>query len=158
VSLRSAFLLAAAGFAALSPPLAAQELPYLVKDLNTVPLVESSEPREFTAFAGDVYFIADGDSATTALWRVDAQGRVEMVRDFGTRVSAAIPFFPTPLGDTLFLVGIDDEHGRELWRSDGTTDGTVLVRDINPGTGSSRWSVTLSSFAPATGSTAKSCG
>src|SRR5262249_39719521 len=34
---------------------------------------------------------------------------------------------------------VDDitTHGRELWRSDGTAAGTVLVKDINPGSGSS---------------------
>ncbi len=30
----------------------------------------------------------------------------------------------------------DGEHGLELWRTDGTDDGTVLVRDILPGSGS----------------------
>src|SRR5262249_8335265 len=34
--------------------------------------------------------------------------------------------------DALFLVG-DNTNGIELWRSDGTTDGTTLVKDINPG-------------------------
>ncbi|WP_413467324.1 ELWxxDGT repeat protein [Pleurocapsa sp. FMAR1] len=27
----------------------------------------------------------------------------------------------------------DGENGRELWVSDGTTEGTQLVKDINPG-------------------------
>ncbi|HET9223505.1 MAG TPA: ELWxxDGT repeat protein, partial [Roseiflexaceae bacterium] len=32
----------------------------------------------------------------------------------------------------LFFPASDDVHGIELWRSDGTTPGTVLVKDINP--------------------------
>ncbi|MEO0334640.1 MAG: ELWxxDGT repeat protein [Bacteroidota bacterium] len=33
---------------------------------------------------------------------------------------------------TLFFAGTDKEHGRELWKSDGTEAGTVLVKDIYP--------------------------
>jgi ELWxxDGT repeat protein len=35
---------------------------------------------------------------------------------------------------TLFFTAVDAEHGLELWKSDGTEEGTVLIRDINPGT------------------------
>src|SRR5262249_5413244 len=33
---------------------------------------------------------------------------------------------------TLFAAN-DGVHGRELWRTDGTEEGTVLVKDISPG-------------------------
>ena len=36
-------------------------------------------------------------------------------------------------GDTLFLAANDGIHGRELWKSDGTENGTVMVKDMNPG-------------------------
>jgi ELWxxDGT repeat protein len=36
-------------------------------------------------------------------------------------------------GDRLFLSAFDDEHGFELWQSDGTEAGTRLVQDIAPG-------------------------
>ncbi len=43
----------------------------------------------------------------------------------------------TPAGRFLFFVAGDPEHGHELWRTDGTPAGTVLVRDIAPGLRSS---------------------
>jgi len=41
------------------------------------------------------------------------------------------------VGSTVFFDLWDQEHGRELWASDGTREGTRLVLDILPGTDSS---------------------
>jgi ELWxxDGT repeat protein len=38
----------------------------------------------------------------------------------------------TGVGETLFFTIDDSSHGRELWKSDGTEAGTVLVKDIHP--------------------------
>jgi ELWxxDGT repeat protein len=43
----------------------------------------------------------------------------------------------TRLGSRLLFRGWDPDHGFELWATDGTPGGTVLVRDIAPGPGSS---------------------
>lgn len=37
----------------------------------------------------------------------------------------------------IFFSAQTTEHGRELWKSDGTVEGTTLVKDILPGEGSS---------------------
>ncbi|HEY3566998.1 MAG TPA: ELWxxDGT repeat protein [Thermoanaerobaculia bacterium] len=52
------------------------------------------------------------------------------------------PYFPQPqftaLAGALFFVAWEPGHGAELWKTDGTTAGTVPVSDINPGPASSR--------------------
>ncbi len=39
--------------------------------------------------------------------------------------------------NTMYFVADSATYGRELWKSDGTASGTVLVADINPGSSSS---------------------
>ena len=41
------------------------------------------------------------------------------------------------LGNTLFFQANDGTNGAELWKSDGTSSGTVMLKDINSGGGSS---------------------
>ncbi len=39
----------------------------------------------------------------------------------------------TDVNGTLFFRAADGESGYELWKSDGTTAGTVMVKDSTPG-------------------------
>jgi ELWxxDGT repeat protein len=41
------------------------------------------------------------------------------------------------VGDTLFFTALTNGEGRELWKTDGTTEGTSLVRDIRVGSSDS---------------------
>ena len=44
-----------------------------------------------------------------------------------------IPRLLTNVNGTLFFTAFDGVNGSELWKSDGTEAGTVLVKDIAPG-------------------------
>lgn len=48
------------------------------------------------------------------------------------------PYNLTAAGENIFLTLDDGLHGRELWKSDGTSSGTVMVKDIVPGSASVR--------------------
>ncbi len=83
---------------------------------------------------GVLYFLADPappGNARRALWRSDGT-------EAGTRQVAELPRSSYPeelaaVGGFLLFHRHDDEHGAELWVSDGTPAGTGLLLDIAPG-------------------------
>ncbi len=75
------------------------------------------------------------------------------------------PDFLTNFNGTLFFSASDGINGNELWKTDGTAAGTVLVKDIRPGGGGSNsnpeFLTNISGvlyFAPMMAPTASSCG
>src|SRR5688572_28205318 len=64
---------------------------------------------------------------------------VSVLKDIhtGTNSSGSNPSNFTNVGGTIFFTATDPERGTELWKTDGTGAGTVVVKDINQGSGSS---------------------
>ena len=60
-----------------------------------------------------------------------------LVKDTNPRPGNSSPFDLTEVNGMLFFRAVDSSHGSELWKSDGTEAGTVRIKDIYPGTGSS---------------------
>src|SRR5262249_28507718 len=58
------------------------------------------------------------------------------VKDINPGSADAEPANLINVNGQLFFVATDPEHGRELWRSDGTEASTTLVADINHGSDS----------------------
>ena len=57
-----------------------------------------------------------------------------LVKDISPEAQVSAPASLTDVGgDAVLRAPTDGVSGRELWKSDGTEAGTVLVKDINPG-------------------------
>ncbi|MEE9493196.1 MAG: ELWxxDGT repeat protein [Gammaproteobacteria bacterium] len=103
--------------------------------LDIKPGGNSSDPAYFIEFNNALYFTvfntARGDYS---LWKTDgsASGTVKTVDSLG---EGRPPFFE--YNNELYYTGYNQTIGDELWKTDGTESGTMLVKDINPGTGSS---------------------
>ena len=62
-----------------------------------------------------------------------------IVADICPGVGDSYPRKLTNVNGTLFFQADDGTHGDELWKSDGTEVGTVMVADIDPKPGSIFW-------------------
>jgi ELWxxDGT repeat protein len=82
-------------------------------------------------------FVANDGVSGYELWQSDGTtAGTTLVKDI--RAEEADAFAPlnyqlTVVDRTLFFVAYNDVVGTELWKSDGTAEGTVLVKDITPG-------------------------
>jgi ELWxxDGT repeat protein len=111
---------------------------FQVADL--VPGTASSSPRNLTAGPGGLlFFTADTSGSGRELWKSDGTpGGTARVKDIrpGTDPSVFDPsaegIFAAPAGGPLFFAANDGVNGEELWRSDGTDAGTVMVRNVLP--------------------------
>ena len=88
-----------------------------------------------------LFFSGWDESHGHELWTSDgtSNGTV-MVKDInpaGSGVDKHYSFDPKNVANgKLFFPADDGKHGYELWQSDGTRKGTVMVQDINPSDGS----------------------
>ena len=85
-------------------------------------------------YANGVLETGEIDSSTTFCSRF----AIGIVKDIYSGSSTSIyPYWLTAVGNTLYFGANDGTNGDELWKSDGTASGTVMVKDIYSGSGSS---------------------
>ena len=85
-------------------------------------------------YANGVLETGEIDSSTTFCSRF----AIGIVKDIYSGSSTSIyPYWLTAVGNTLYFGANDGTYGDELWMSDGTASGTVMVKDIYSGSGSS---------------------
>ncbi|HHI80642.1 MAG TPA: hypothetical protein ENK02_11760 [Planctomycetes bacterium] len=112
----------------------------LLKDLW--PGEGDSSPREFQTSGAFCYFSAADPKHGRELWRTDGtpSGTV-LVKDIAQggvgEPNSSDPKDLVPLNKGVLFSAKTTKEGREPWFSDGTTKGTRLIQDLEPGTASS---------------------
>lgn len=93
---------------------------------------------EFTNVGGVLYFVADDGVHGDELWKIEPGALPTLVKDIAPGLTAGVPNSTaikpqlTNVGGVLYFTAWSSSAGRELWRSDGTADGTFMVKDVNP--------------------------
>ena len=82
-------------------------------------------------------WVSDGTRAGTQMVKDIARGRTPNLcatrAGCGTQAADSGPDAFVSIGAATYFTAYDKNHGRELWRTDGTKAGTRLVKDIGPG-------------------------
>jgi ELWxxDGT repeat protein len=115
--------------------------PHLVKDINLSLSPVSSMPNAFATIGNVTYFFANDAASGNELWKTDGTtaGTV-LVRDIRPGPESGVPndrVGAAVIGNRMLFLASDGEHGLEVWSTDGTFDGTVMLADIAPGSASS---------------------
>jgi ELWxxDGT repeat protein len=119
---------------------------------GTVELTTGGNPGNLTNVTGTLFFAAGDATHGTELWKSDGTiAGTTLVKDIapgGSSVTTGSPYYGyttyyvpnssnpsnlTNVNGTLFFTADNGTHGQELWKSDGTAAGTVMVTDIRPG-------------------------
>lgn len=112
------------------------QAPYLVKDIGNPQFaqVQSSQPSAFLASGNTLFFLATTETNGREPWVHDANG-TRLLRDInaGPSSSNVSRFLELTPGIAIFTAD-DGMNGQQLWRSDGTEAGTILVKIVNAST------------------------
>ncbi|MDN3676438.1 T9SS type A sorting domain-containing protein [Flavobacterium paronense] len=109
---------------------------FMVTDLNTG--IADSAPADLFVRAGFLYFSATTPTYGRELYVMDASLNVFLFKDInlgpadGMTAGGANFISYTNVNTRLYFVANNGVDGAELWKSNGSPAGTVIVKDINP--------------------------
>jgi ELWxxDGT repeat protein len=111
---------------------------------------DSSGPSNLFVFNGYLYFRAFHPNTGYELFRTDGTpGNTKLFKGFSVQsdgipansmtgiTSTYLSNAPIVVGSSFYFAATDDKYGTELWKSDGTTAGTTMIKDIFPDEGGS---------------------
>ncbi|MEH2326763.1 MAG: ELWxxDGT repeat protein [Nostoc sp.] len=88
----------------------------------------SSSPNSLTSIGSTLYFSANNGTSGFEVWKYQA-GAASLVKDATPGKNNVAPNYLTAVGNTLYFVKYNDDFQPELWKSDGTTNGTAIVKN-----------------------------
>jgi ELWxxDGT repeat protein len=111
----------------------------LVKDVRSGSV--SAFLGELTAVDGKLFFVADDGVNGRELWRSDGiESGTSLTKDVRTGSGSSLRISDVSsrnslknVAGNLYFAANDGVTGYELWKSDGTTGGTILVKEFSPG-------------------------
>ncbi|WP_456438052.1 ELWxxDGT repeat protein [Psychroserpens sp.] len=112
----------------------------MIDDIN--PDNQFSNPSSFVEFNGLVYFKAETKEKGNELWKTDGTAAgTELVKDINPDAEDGMNSSSfgniAVLNNKLYFFANEGTNGFELWESDGTNAGTMIVKDINTGANNS---------------------
>lgn len=99
---------------------------------NITPGTSGFGPSELTVAGDTLYFVTDSNNDfQQELWKIDSNGPGRVKNDLNAAPNIGFgPLNLTSVDNILYFTTYDSTTGLELWKSDGTDAGTVLVKDI----------------------------
>ena len=116
----------------------------MVTDLNPGPQSGFSNLR-YAVLNDVLYFVGNGDKGRELYRSEGTEASTVLVKDISPNVTGSgLPFSSnlqnfTVAQDIIYFTANDGENGQELWRTDGTSAGTVMIVDITDGAGSTNF-------------------
>lgn len=114
---------------------------YLLKDIwqgNNGSGSECNSVYKFTEYNNRFYFLANDGIHGVELWHSDGTpAGTTLLKDILPGEASAFRNGISPLfcvfNNELYFVPDASANGKELWKTNGTASGTVMLKDINPG-------------------------
>jgi ELWxxDGT repeat protein len=109
--------------------------------IDLVPGDGSPSITQQTVFGNKLFFVYDDgdDKHGKELWSTGGTAdSTELVKDIATGLDVfdhandSDPQYLTVVGSYMYFSAWSPDYGRELWSTDGTTEGTGLVQEMNP--------------------------
>jgi len=115
----------------------------MVKDINPGTSDGFHGYNGFQYFNDKFYFGANNGTTGEELWATDGtENGTYLVKDIRGENSDGNNYGSNPtgftvIGDTMYFLADDGEHGTEPWMTDGTANGTRMLKDIREGSSDS---------------------